>query len=153
MDKKIGQIFTPTYLAKQILKFSNYVNVSKKHVIDNSCGDGSFLKLIVEQYINEFLKSSNDKNELKKELELYIHGIEIDYNAYLKCIEILNNITSDYGISNIKWDIKNEDTLFNNEYYGKMDYVIGNPPYVRIHNVKELNKMKSFSFSNYIDVP
>lgn len=50
----------------------------KKHVIDNSCGDGAFLVVVVKRYCVEYLKISADLQTLSKELVKYIHGIEIN---------------------------------------------------------------------------
>ena len=78
--KHRGKIYTPDYLVKIILNQGNYVdgNINKKHVIDNSCGDGQFIVHIVDRYVNDFFKHSNNISELKNQLETYIHAIEID---------------------------------------------------------------------------
>ena len=56
--KNLGQIYTPEYIVKDILKIIDYQGekILQKHVIDNSCGDGAFLKTIIERYINEYKK-------------------------------------------------------------------------------------------------
>lgn len=42
--KTRGKIYTPNYLVKNICDMGGYVTgkINKKHVIDNSCGDGAF---------------------------------------------------------------------------------------------------------------
>ena len=121
----------------------------KKHCIDNSCGDGAFLCEIVSRYCTYFLKKSNKIDNLKKELELYIHGIELDTKAYHICIENLNITVEKYGLKNIIWDVLNQDTLNVTRFNQKMDFVIGNPPYVRVHNlVNSYNGVKTYAFAN-----
>ena len=89
---------------------------------------------IVKRYCNEFLKNSSDIFLLSKELSTYIHGIEIDEIESKKCIENLNSTIRHYGLNNIAWDINCTDTLTVDKYNDKMDFVLGNPLYVRVHN-------------------
>ena len=143
--KHNGQVFTPGYLVISILDYCGYVEspyILRKHIIDNSCGDGAFLCEIVLRYCRTFLKYSNETQLLKKELQEYIHGIEIDSEIYGKCIENLNHISSQFGITDVAWDIVRGNALKERKYDGKMDFVVGNPPYVRVHNLE----------SDYIDV-
>lgn len=35
----------------------------------------------------------------------------MDILAYNKCLEKLNNLVSEYGLTNVKWDVVNGDTL------------------------------------------
>ncbi|MDR0957420.1 MAG: N-6 DNA methylase [Candidatus Nomurabacteria bacterium] len=144
--KHNGEIFTPSYLVKNMLDFVGYVDdIEQKHIIDNSCGEGAFLIEIVDRYC----RNSTNKKYLKQDLEKYIHGIELDKNNALKCLENLDKIAEKYGLKNVKWDIKNRNTLEVSEYNRKMDFVVGNPPYVRVHNLNEKHKsVKDFSFSS-----
>ncbi|MCQ2270163.1 MAG: N-6 DNA methylase [Bacteroidales bacterium] len=148
--KQHGRVYTPDYLVKVILDFGGYDKpaILKKHVIDNSCGDGAFLMEIVRRYCTSFLTQKQDLSKLKHELETYIHGIELDAAECDKCIQSLNNIVEGYGISKVKWDVVNTDTLTVDRFNGKMDYVFGNPPYVRVHNLENsYETVKKFKFA------
>lgn len=148
--KQHGRVYTPDYLVKVILDFGGYdkPNILKKHVIDNSCGDGAFLTEIVRRYCAFFLTQKLDLSKLKHELETYIHGIELDAVECDKCILNLNKVVEEYGISKVKWDITNADTLTVDRFNAKMDYVVGNPPYVRVHNLEESYEIvKKFKFA------
>lgn len=148
MNKKnLGQVFTPNYLVKLILDFGEYKygNINKKHIIDNSCGNWAFLTEIVKRYCDDFFMRSRDINQLKNELETFIHWIEIDEDTYKDCIKNLSNIAYSYGLKNICWDIINWDALIESRYDWRMDFVVGNPPYVRIHNLKKEKNKKIFS--------
>lgn len=141
--KKEGQIFTPAYLVSDMLDFVGYrgFDILNKHIMENGCGDGAFLEQIVRRYCEIFPRES-----LKKELETYIHGIEKDVLAYSKCIERLNKVVNEFGLSDIKWDILCGDSFdLSKNYYGKMDFVVGNPPYVRVHNLTP--DVRKFSFA------
>lgn len=94
-SKLLGKFYTPEFIVNNMLDFGKYYGQSilKKHVIDNSCGDGAFLIEIVKRYCKEFFKNKNDKNELREDLEKYIHGIEIIKEEAYKCISNLNKVT------------------------------------------------------------
>ena len=148
--KKHGRVYTPDYLVKLILDFGGYDKsfILKKHVIDNSCGDGAFLIEIVRRYCSLFLAQKHDLSELKKDLETYIHGIELDAAECNACAQNLNRVVASYGLSDVNWNIVNADTLTVNHFNGKMDYVSGNPPYVRVHNLENsYDSVKSFKFA------
>ena len=148
--KQHGRVYTPDYLVKLILDFGGYdnPNLLGKHVIDNSCGDGAFLKEIVKRYCSQFLSKSDGLEELKRELTLYIHGIELDAEECKLCVQNLDAIVAEFGLSNIQWDIINADTLSVDKYNGRMDFVFGNPPYVRVHNLEDnYSSVKKFHFA------
>ena len=51
-------------------------------------------------------------------------------------------------MDNVNWNVLNTSALPVTQYNGVMDYVIGNPPYVRVHNLEdEYEEVKSFSFA------
>ncbi|MBR2803296.1 N-6 DNA methylase [Candidatus Saccharibacteria bacterium] len=137
--KHRGKIYTPDYLVEIILDRGDYsgANILRKHVIDNSCGDGQFMIHVVDRYCKEFLKCSNDKEKLKKELEEYVHAIDIEKDELDTCKERCDKVASIHGVENVKWDFINGNTIEIDKYDGKMDFVVGNPPYVRIHNLDE----------------
>lgn len=149
--KHSGQVFTPRTLVQLILDIASYTQTEKilrKHVIDNSCGDGAFLCEIVERYILSFFSVSKDKKLLCWELSTYIHGIELEPEAYRNCIYNLNLLTEAYGLGSITWDIIKDDALTVNRFDSRMDYVVGNPPYVRVHHLEEnYTSVKRFNFA------
>ena len=148
--KYSGQVFTPDFLVSMILDYASYIsgNIIRKHVMDNSCGDGAFLCEIVERYATDYYECHGNYDNLKNELQLYIHGIEIDSTAYNNCIYNLNALVQKYGIEDVTWDIIHGDALAVTRYDKKIDFVIGNPPYVRVHNLgKNYDAVKSFSFA------
>lgn len=145
--KEKGRVYTPLYIVENILDMAGYHgrNILKKHVIDNSCGDGAFLSEIIKRYCIEAEKSKMPREELLSDLENYIHGIEIDPVERESCLKNLTKITNSFNIKNVRWDIICADALTINKYDGKMDFVLGNPPYVRVHNFGDsFYSVKSF---------
>ena len=86
------------------------------------------------------------RKEIKELLETYIHGIELDPIEYQKCIERLDKVAALDGIKDVKWDIQNRDALSCHDYDGKMDFVVANPPYIRIHDLD--CDLSGYTFTN-----
>lgn len=143
--KQHGRVYTPNYLVRQILDFGGYngEGIIGMHIIDNSCGDGAFLREIVFRYCR-----AHQGSDLKQHLQTFIHGIELDQEERDKCVRGLNDLAEQYGVSGVEWDIICADALTVDKYNGKMDYVFGNPPYVRVHNLdSSYDAVKKYSFT------
>lgn len=148
--KERGRIYTPKFIVRNILDIAKYnTNIIGKNIIDNSCGDGAFLIEIVKRYCDSFTKTYGKNNELlKSHLEKYIHGIEIEKSEIEKCKNNLDNQVKKIGLENVNWDLICADTLTINKFNHQMDFVVGNPPYVRVHNLtNNYNNVKKFKFS------
>ena len=149
--KKIGQVFTPQYIVDEMLNYVGYVGSSiiGKHIIDNSCGDGAFLRSAVTRYCDESIKLGKSIYKIKQDLEEYIHGIDTDEIAYQQCIINLNQVAQDFGIVDVNWDLYNQSSLSMTRFNEKMDFVVGNPPYVRVHNLESsYDEVKRYKFAN-----
>lgn len=154
MNKKIktlGQVYTPKNIVIDMLNLISYSgqDILKKNIIDNSCGNGAFLTEIVKRYIDTYKEKNGNLEKVENDLSKYIHGIEIDKNEQLSCLTNLNNILQSYGITKVvDWDIICADTLSVDCYNENMDYVVANPPYVRIHNLQNnFERVRNFKFA------
>lgn len=149
--KHSGQVFTPDYLVKNILDEAGYTGeaILEKHCIDNSCGDGAFLCEIIRRYIAAYRAQYGSTDGLDGQLGRYIHGIEIDPVAYECCKENIRAVLKSHGFKDCDIDLRRADTLNVHDLDEKMDFVVGNPPYVRVHNLEDnFNAVKSYSFAN-----
>ena len=146
------QVFTPEWVVTEMLDNLSYKgeNIRKKHIIDNSCGDGAILEEVVSCYIKQCNKENVPNKIIKQELETYIHGIEFDGNLVIKTIDRLSKVASVYSIYGVNWDILHDDSMYNHNFDNKMDYVIGNPPYCNIHHIEEDKRehVKKYRFAN-----
>lgn len=147
--KANGVVYTPSFIVETMLDMIGYSNgIRGKHIIDNSCGDGSFLVEIVKRYCLDFLKYSSDISLLSSDLSTFIHGIDNDPEAIDVCINRVNEVVQNFGILGVGWDITCEDSLSTSRFDGKMDFVVGNPPYVRVHNLGDsYDKVKKYYFA------
>ncbi|KUO63248.1 MAG: hypothetical protein APF84_01780 [Gracilibacter sp. BRH_c7a] len=125
---------------KIVIKMLDYLGYSEglygKSILENSCGNGQFLKEIVKRYIEDCYRKQFNKAKVMKGLERDIYGIEIDKQQYDTCIKNLNEVSMRFGIKNVKWKLFNGDAL-STPFDGKFDYVVGNPPYISYWDLRE----------------
>lgn len=150
LQKLNGQVFTPTHIVRNMLDYCGYCSslILGKHLIDNSCGAGAFLTEAADRYCAAFLQHSSNKEQLAYELQTYLHGIEIEPVAVTLCRKNLDQVARKWGLNAVQWNIQEADALTVTSYHHKMDYVVGNPPYVRVHNLQDKYKaVKQFHFA------
>ena len=127
--KELGQVMTPeniiNHMIDDILKL-NEEEIQTLYFLDNSCGDGAFIRGLLNRGV-------------PKE---HIYACDIDN-------EIMQPVYSLLPYENIRCD----SFFLQADWEGKFDVVIGNPPFVRIHNiipeVKEQIKNFNFCFGMY----
>jgi hypothetical protein len=124
------QVFTPNRNVLHLLDYVEYTqDLYGKKVAENSCGDGSILAEIVKRYIVDCLNHKLSLAKIRKGLEEDIWGAEIDKIHIGNCKSKLDIIASEYGLSNVNWNIFEGDFLKQN-IIDSFDFVIGNPPYI-----------------------
>ena len=149
--KQNGQYMTPKNIVQLLLNEIGYFGpeILKKTIIEPSFGDGSFLTEIFIRIINEGRKQNLTNSQISTILSENVYGIEIDNELFDKTIKSLNEIAIKNGLQVNFNNLKNENTLlFYKNYLEKFDYCVGNPPFVRIHNIEDYEKIKEFNFSN-----
>lgn len=130
MQLKKCQIFTPPKIVSFMLDSIGYKkNIFGKKIIDNSCGNGSFLVEILQRFLQDAKRKRVSRKEIKKNIEQCIVGYEIDKNIYNDCIIKLNEIAAQYKINNICWNVHCANGLLVDKY-NFFDFVVGNPPYI-----------------------
>jgi adenine-specific DNA-methyltransferase len=153
--KTLGQVYTPHWIVNEILDLVGYTDetILDKYILEPSSGDGVFLIEIVKRYISISIKNNIVTEQIASNLEKYIYAVELDEVEYDKSIanlnELVKNILSDE--LKINWNIHHQNTLdFYQNYHNFFDFIVGNPPYIRIHNLdlktRELLK-QNFMFS------
>ena len=153
--KTLGQVFTPNWIISEILDLVGYDNedILDKYILEPSSGDGAFLLEIVNRYINTCINKKIETLEIKERLEKYIYGVELDEVEYIKSIQNLNQLVNKKLNINedLNWKVFNQNTLdFYKNHFGYFDFVVGNPPYIRIHNLETKTRetlKKDFLFS------
>lgn len=154
VSKKLGQYMTPNRIVNMILDNIGYsgLNILKNSIVEPSFGNGVFLINIATRLISECQKQNLDGKAISDILHNNIYGIEKDSKLYNQAIERLNTLCNSYDIPIKSWDnLINGDTLLEyRKFIRKIDYCVGNPPFIRIHNIPEDYRecVKEFTFAN-----
>ena len=128
---KTCQVFTPNPIVKDVLDQVEYVkNLYGKKLLENSCGDGAFLKEVVERYIQDGISNERTLKEIILGLENDIYAFEIDQKQINKCLKNLEKTIAKYNIGGVKWNIEKGDVLKTDLQF-KFDFIVGNPPYIK----------------------
>lgn len=137
-QKLLGQVYTPRFVVEKILTdigFDN-ANILGKTILDPSCGDGRFLVVVAEKIIE-----LSPKETLQENLEK-IYGWDIDEQAVAYCLENLNKLIKPFDIQ-VNWNVHICNSLkkiieLNAQ---KFDFIVGNPPYIRIQHLEETERV------------
>jgi len=139
-EKLFGQIYTPPFVVNKILNDVGYKSKSilGKKILDPACGDGNFLTEIAKRII----KYSETEN-LIGNLEC-IYGWDTDAKAAEECIKNLNKLIDGKKLK-IKWNIAVRDSMKeykknNLKEAKKFDFIVGNPPYIRIQHLNAVQR-------------
>lgn len=146
-EKKLnGIVYTPNWIVQLILDKLDYnENIYDKKIIDPACGEGAFLTEVVERFIIDAKQKNINNSEIKKALQENIFGFDIDETAIEKCIASINKIAIKYGIDDVRWQMLKTDSLdknFVSKYFDTFDFVVGNPPYIRIQHLGKERRSK-----------
>ena len=137
--KTTGAVFTPSFIVNLILDNIHYdnENILHKKIMEPSFGDGVFLLEIVSRFIS--IAKQYGETHIETLLNTYIYGIEKEEVFVSEAKQRLNELLKKEGLLPIPWThLYHADTTdMYTHFVGMFDYVVGNPPYVRIHNLSE----------------
>lgn len=146
-EKYFGSVYTPDVLVEEVLYVVGYnpQRYPDAMILDPACGDGQFLVAIVKRILQQ-LPSEQWHNALSK-----IEGWDIEAQAIQRAHERLEQILKPYGLD-VPCKLYIRDSL---HFYAdtkntksQYDFIIGNPPYVRIQHMPD--EYKKFIYDNFI---
>jgi len=120
-------------------------------ICDPSCGDGQFLVALAERVCRKIkaCRSTESRTSYYSTLRK-LTGVDIDAQALAQCRARLDRILAQYGCDSVKWNLHQADALDQDKWekFSRFDYVLGNPPYVRIQNL-EKNRREKIAGGNW----
>ncbi|WP_373512046.1 Eco57I restriction-modification methylase domain-containing protein [Persicitalea sp.] len=141
-QKLLGQVYTPKFIVDKILDEAGYTSSAclGKSILDPACGDGRFLVEIVRRIVS-FSSEDSLPNNLKN-----VSGWDIDKEAIAICRKSLDAKIEELGLE-IEWNLVNKDALEETNPDQSFEYIVGNPPYIRIQHLPE--EQRAFLQENY----
>lgn len=163
--KRSGSERTPDEIIEYMLDLIGYegAGILHKKIIDPACGTGTFVAKIVQRFVNA-LEKENKVDRFKEKLldgQLICAYDTKASNVYVTKIVVLAVLIKNHVLHHIEdvlalldnLPILCEDFLQINE---EADYVIGNPPYIRLQNLsneyREFIKKHYFSAKGRFDI-
>ena len=144
LNKNEGSYYTPARIANIILDIAGYISdgdILASKIIDPSAGDGAILVEVVKRYIGAARAKRWDSSEIAEGIARNIFAYELDFDELEKCKENVCLTARNSGVEISLDNLANFKPGDAFELYrgdvGTFDYVVGNPPYVRIHNLSE----------------
>lgn len=130
--KLLGQVYTPPHIVNKILDEAgvNSIHFLGKTILDPACGDGRFLREVVRRIVQYSPQGTLAENLQK------VQGWDIDNQALTLCRKALDEeIGATY--LRIDWDLRQQDALHQLDSGQRFDFIVGNPPYIRIQHLPE----------------
>ena len=144
--KYFGKVHTPKWIVNHMLRSLFEESLERIKVCDPACGEGDFLAPIVEEICKRTAGATErERAGLRATLE-HITGYEVDGTAVKNCRQNLTKIVNKivgWSWDDSLWRIHHSDALDAwRRDQGTFDWVVGNPPYVRIQHLEVERRKK-----------
>lgn len=135
-----GAVFTRGWVVELILDLGGYVpqaDLGVRMAVEPACGAGAFLLPMVDR----LLLSSKSFGRHPRELADTIRAHDIDTDAVRASRELVRALLRDHGVradhaeNLVRSWIQVRDFLIEAPELASVDFVLGNPPYVRLEDV------------------
>lgn len=140
----VGAIFTKSEITEFIMDLAGYSSASgrlfERRLLEPSCGDGAFLTAAIRRLLESEKNYAQAIDWFCEELVQAIKACDVNSGFVMRAREIVVNQLKAEGCPESravllagKW-IEHSDFLLKN-WSDKFDYVVGNPPYVRLEDI------------------
>lgn len=135
-SKDLGQVFTPQWVVDLMLDQAGYSGpaVLTTRALEPSCGEGVFLLEMVKRLVNQCRAQELADADIVTLLEQNLHAVEYDPDVLAVALANLNTLAAHLELPLVKWHLVESDALLY-KADGEYDLVVGNPPYIRLHNM------------------
>ncbi len=138
--KTFGKVYTPAWVVDYMLLPLFEESLKGLRICDPACGSGDFLVPIAKQICERVLTSSKKERLRYIETLKQLTGYDIDGEAVEHCRQRLSSVSRDvlgHDFPHNFWRVKKLDAMEAQEAdQERFDWVVGNPPYVRIQHLE-----------------
>ena len=135
-----GEVFTRRWVVELILDLAGYTpdtDLGAMVVVEPSCGRGAFLLPIVERLAESCATHGRSLTEAERAIrgfDLLEHNVEVTRKAVVsKLVDLGETLESAEHLAS-RWVVA-DDFLLGDHPLGSADFVVGNPPYIRLEDV------------------
>lgn len=136
-----GEVFTHRWVVEVLLDLAGYeprFSLSELRLVEPSCGSGAFLLPAIERLLRSAGRMRLDRRALAKAIVAW----DIQAENVQACRVKVQNLLVDRGYSSTdakwlaaRWVQHGDYLLTDVDVRQKADFVVGNPPYVRLEDV------------------
>ena len=135
-----GEVFTRRWVVDLILDLVGYTpdrDLASMVLVEPSCGSGAFLGPIVDRLVESALRRGHDLRTVDgpiRAFDLLEANAELARKAVSLRLEDANLLRDEADEVASRW-VRSADFLLHNHEPASADFVVGNPPYIRLENV------------------
>lgn len=136
-SKQLGQVWTPTWMVERMLDHAGFFGggVLDWCVLEPSFGEGVFLYSLIDRWVDAAREAGLSTGEMSLLIDSNLYGVEYDEGVYEATVDALKGwAETKHGLSLGLPHLYCGDTL-SHSFPEKFDLIVGNPPYVRVHNL------------------
>ena len=145
---ELGTVYTKPEIVALILDLAGYdparMRLSEYRLLEPSCGDGAFIQEVVKRLIaSEKHASPEGVDWYSSSLESAIRAVDISEKAVTETRTLVARLLMQHGCPGERANQLSEAWTFQTDFLlhdwqrEQFDFVIGNPPYVRLEDVPE----------------
>ncbi len=136
-----GVVYSKRWVVELLLDLSGYSpgkNLADSLAIEPAAGDGAFLGPMIERLVESCRKLGRSLSECQNSLRAY----ELDEKSVARARTVVEDLLVDHGAKNPLAKKLADAWVVNGDYLldadtGQADFIIGNPPYVRLEDIPE----------------
>lgn len=135
-----GEVFTRRWVVEMILDLANFTperDLSAMCAVEPSCGEGAFLVPMAERLVESCVRHGRALGATRdaiRAFDLLSSNVELARKAVAKVMTD-HGLESDEALAIAHDWVQHGDFLLDDRTSGSVDFVLGNPPYIRLEDV------------------
>ncbi len=145
-EKTMGQVFTPDKVVELILNGVGYTvdnpAILNQKILEPSFGMGVFMYKIIDRLVKAGQIAGFTPQAIAKMIDRNVYGVELDQKIYTQALlRFQLHCKATYAL-NVKLPNLISGEALDYGHSGEFDFIVCNPPYVRVHNLSPATREK-----------